>query len=88
MKYNIITSDNENIDEYDEDELNLLNEPNEPNKSNEPFWTDDDEDDRQRIRFEPIYDADSSIYFSLGAKRQDKSDAKSCYVLIFVPIIR
>lgn len=47
---------------------------------------DDDEDDRQRIRFEPIYDADSSIYFSLGAKRQDKSDAKSCYVLTFVPI--
>lgn len=46
---------------------------------------EDDEDDRQRIRFEPIYDADSSIYFSLGAKRQSKSDAKACYVLTFVP---
>lgn len=41
----------------------------------------DDEDDRQRIRIEPIYDADSSVFFDLNAKRQDKSDARSCYVL-------
>jgi hypothetical protein len=41
----------------------------------------DDEDDRQRIRIEPIYDADSTVFFDLNAKRQDKSDAKSCYVL-------
>ena len=42
---------------------------------------EDDEDDRQRVMIEPIYDADSSVFFDLGAKRQDKSDAKRCYVL-------
>ena len=42
---------------------------------------EDDEDDRQRIRFEPIYDADSSVFYDLNAKRQDKSDAKFCYVV-------
>jgi len=41
----------------------------------------DDEDDRQRIRIEPIYDADTTVFFDLNAKRQDKSDASSCYVL-------
>lgn len=40
----------------------------------------EDEDDRQRIRIEPIYDADSTVYFT-NAKRQDKSDADGCYVL-------
>lgn len=46
---------------------------------------DDDEDsDRQRIRFEPITDADTSVYFDLNSKRQDKSDAMSCYVLTAV----
>jgi len=42
---------------------------------------DDDENEQQRIRIEPIYDADSCVFFDLGAKRQDKSDAKKCYVL-------
>ena len=42
---------------------------------------EDDENERQRIRFEPIYDADSSVFFDLDAKRQDKSDAKYCFVL-------
>ena len=42
---------------------------------------EDDENDRQRIRFEPIYDADSSVFFDLNAKRQDKSDAKFCFVV-------
>ena len=42
---------------------------------------ENDEDDRQRIRIEPIFDADSSVFFDLGAKRQDKSDAKYCYVV-------
>jgi hypothetical protein len=42
---------------------------------------ENDEDDRQRIRFEPIYDADSSVFFDLNAKRQDKSDAKYCFVV-------
>jgi hypothetical protein len=41
----------------------------------------DAEDDRQRIRIEPIFDADSCVFFDLGAKRQDKADAKRCYVL-------
>ena len=45
---------------------------------------EDDEDyenEKQRIRFEPIYDADSSVFFDLDAKKQDKSDAKYCFVL-------
>ena len=42
---------------------------------------EDDEDERQRIRIEPIFDADSSVFWDLNAKRQDKSDAKYCYVL-------
>lgn len=42
---------------------------------------EDDENERQRIRFEPIYDADSSVFFDLDAKRQDKADAKYCFVL-------
>jgi len=41
----------------------------------------DDTDGRQRIRIEPIVDADSSVFFDLGAKRMDKSDAKHCWVL-------
>ena len=46
-------------------------------------WEDDedDENDKQRIKIEPIYDADSCVFFDLDAKRQDKSDAKTCYVL-------
>jgi hypothetical protein len=42
---------------------------------------EDDENEQQRIRIEPIYDADSSVFFDINAKRQDKADAKSCYVL-------
>ena len=42
---------------------------------------ENDEDDRQRIRIEPIFDADSSVFFDLQAKRQDKSDAKHCFVV-------
>lgn len=42
---------------------------------------EDEDNEYQRIRFEPIFDADSSVFFDLNAKRQDKSDAKSCYVL-------
>lgn len=42
---------------------------------------EDPEDERQRICIEPIFDADSSVFFDLNAKRQDKADAKSCYVL-------
>jgi hypothetical protein len=42
---------------------------------------EDPEDERQRIRIEPIFDADSSVFFDLNARRQDKADAKRCYVL-------
>ncbi len=42
---------------------------------------EDEDDERQRIRIEPIFDADSSVFFNLDAKRQDKADAKRCYVL-------
>lgn len=42
---------------------------------------EDPDDDRQRILMEPIFDADNSVYFDLQAKRQDKSDAKRCWVL-------
>lgn len=42
---------------------------------------DDDENEKQRIRIEPIYDADSSVFFDLDSKRQDKSDAKQCWVV-------
>ncbi len=39
------------------------------------------DDDYQRIRFEPIFDADSTVFFDRDAIRQDKSDAKKCWVL-------
>lgn len=42
---------------------------------------DDDSDDRQRVCIEPIYEADSCVFFSLDGKRYDKADAKRCYVL-------
>ena len=42
---------------------------------------EDDDNDHQRIRFDPIFDADSCVYFDVDAKRQDKSDATRCWVL-------
>lgn len=44
----------------------------------------DPENEQQRIVFEPIYDADSSVYFDLDAKKQDKSDAKKGFVITSV----
>ena len=44
----------------------------------------DDENEKQRIRFEMIADADTSVYFDLDAKRMDKSDASHCWVLYSV----
>lgn len=41
----------------------------------------DEENDYQRINIEPIFDADSTVWFDLDAKRQDKADAKHCFVL-------
>lgn len=41
----------------------------------------DEDNDYQRIRFEPIYDADSTVFFDANAKRYDKSDAMHCFLL-------
>lgn len=41
----------------------------------------DPEDERQRICIEPIYDADTCVFFDINAQRQDKRDARSCFVL-------
>jgi len=46
------------------------------------YENDEDEDDeQQRVCIEPIYDADSSAFFDLNAKRQDKSDATRGFIL-------
>lgn len=42
---------------------------------------EDEENEKQRIRIEPIFDADSSVFFDLNAKRQDKADARYCFVI-------
>lgn len=42
---------------------------------------EDEENERQRIKIEPIFDADSCVFFDLDAKRQDKADANHCFVL-------
>lgn len=41
----------------------------------------DPDNEQQRIRIEPIFDADSTVFFDLDAQKQDKSDAKFCFVL-------
>jgi hypothetical protein len=41
----------------------------------------DPENEQQRIVFQPIFDADASVFFDLDAKRQDKKDARCCFVL-------
>lgn len=47
---------------------------------------EDEENEQQRIRIEPIFDADTSVFFDLNAKRQDKSDAKRAWILHAIPI--
>ncbi len=42
---------------------------------------DNDDNDQQRVCIEPIFDADSCVFFSLDGKRQDKRDATKCFVL-------
>jgi hypothetical protein len=42
---------------------------------------EDEENEQQRIKIEPIFDADSCVFFDLDAKRQDKADANYCFVL-------
>ena len=41
----------------------------------------DPENERQRIRIEPIFDADGTVFFDLNSRKQDKSDARYCFVL-------
>lgn len=41
----------------------------------------EEDNDQQRIVIEPIFDADTSVFFDANAKRQDKADAECCYVL-------
>ena len=40
-----------------------------------------EDNEYQRIKIEPIFDADTSVYFDINAKKYDKSDAKYCFVL-------
>lgn len=42
----------------------------------------DDKNDYQRACIEPIFDADSTVFFDLDAKRQDKADSRHCFVLM------
>jgi hypothetical protein len=42
---------------------------------------EDEEDEKQKIVFEPIYDADRFVFWDLGGKKYDKSDAQHCWVL-------
>lgn len=47
------------------------------------YEDDEDEyDEKQRVCFEPIYDADNCVFFDANSKRQDKSDAKHGFVLV------
>ncbi len=41
----------------------------------------DPEDERQKIIFGAIPDADGRVYFDPSAKRQDKTDAKWCFII-------
>lgn len=46
------------------------------------YEDEEDEDNvQQRICMEPIFDADSCVFFDIDAKLQDKSDAKYCFVM-------
>jgi len=39
----------------------------------------------ERIRLEPIYEADATVFWDPNAKRADKSDAEYCFVLTSMP---
>lgn len=41
----------------------------------------DDDNDQQRVAIEPIYDAESRVFFDPGCLRPDKADAKRGYLL-------
>lgn len=46
---------------------------------------EDEDNTKQRICIEPIFDADSCVFFDINAKRYDKADAKYCFVLTAMP---
>ena len=50
-------------------------------------YEDEDDEDatEQRIKIEPIYEADTCVFFGLEAKRYDKADAKRCWVISSIP---
>lgn len=48
----------------------------------------DDENEKQRIVFEPINDADSTVFFDLSSRRQDKSDATRAWIITPMPVSR
>lgn len=41
----------------------------------------DEDNDYQRIRFEPIYDADQTLFFDVDSNKADRSDAKHAFLL-------
>ena len=52
-------------------------------KINSKYEDDEDEDDdKQRLVIEPIFDADQTVFFDISAKRQDKADARCAWHII------
>lgn len=45
-----------------------------------------DDDDKQRIRIKPIFEADTTVYWDANAKRYDKDDAKHVTVVVSMSI--
>lgn len=44
-------------------------------------YEDEEDGQEQTICIDPIFDADSCVFFDLDARRQDKADARECWVL-------
>lgn len=60
--------------------IRLVTVPDDDEDADESDYVEG-EDRPLRTAIEPIFDADSSVFFDLDAKRQDKADAKRCWVL-------
>lgn len=50
-------------------------------------YADEAEDDKQKIEFEVISDADQRVYFNAGAVLADKSDASKCWLITEIPAL-
>jgi hypothetical protein len=46
---------------------------------------EDDEDEKQRITVQAIHDADRNVFFDVGCRKYDKSDAEWAWVLTPIP---